>query len=156
MDGNADGADERGGRAMTRQTWLVVRIVVALMAIFVMGMWVGRMTAPKDVEIVEVVAEGGGDNAERQRGTYGDRVSMRVVPRYREALDLTEEQLEELRPAFIQAGRDMARYPAKSEGRFKTLLKFHETIRPALSDEQKEKLEGILEQYLKNTERESR
>ncbi len=138
---------------MTRQTWLVVRIVVALMAIFVMGIWVGRMTAPKEVEVVEVVPEKGGDPTERKRGTQADRVSVKVVQRYRAALDLTDAQLEELRPVFIRSGRDMAKYPAKSEGRFKMLLKFHEAIKPSLTEEQKGKLAGILEEFRENAGR---
>ena len=125
--------------------WIIVRIVTALIAIFALGIWVGRLTAPSS-EVVRLNPQGKEvttDENGRQRGTPADRVTLQVVKRYRARLNLTKDQLEELRPLFMETGKKMVRFPVRSQERIEILEGFHDQIAPFLSEEQREILKDL-------------
>ena len=125
-----------------KNTWVTVRIVCALVVIFSMGIWVGRLTAPESKVVrlnaqgKEIVVEENG----RERGTRADKVTVQVVKRYKAELDLSREQLEEMRPLFMEAGKKMVVHPAYSDERIQILTEFHKQIESLLNEEQKKKL----------------
>lgn len=125
-----------------KNTWVIIRIVCALAVIFSLGIWVGRMTAPEG-KIVRLNAQGKEivmkENG-RERGTRADKVTVLVVKRYKAELELTREQLEEMRPLFMAAGKEMVNYPAYSEERIEILRRFHKQIEPMLDEDQRAKL----------------
>lgn len=119
--------------------WIIIRIVLALAAIFSIGMWVGRITAPQmgeEVVIPEVEA------MDEQTLRYATQRAMR---RYRTELELTQEQMKTIRPMFVTVSRRMAMLPPNSKARLAVIEDFHDEIAPHLSDEQKANLKTILE-----------
>ena len=131
-----------------KQTWLIGRIVCALVVIFAMGIWVGRMTGPSQKgettpppEASDVPDREWGSPEQRARTV--DMVTKRVIPHYRNELTLSDEQLEELRPFFMHAGRQMAKHPPNTELRMWAVLQFHKRIKPLLDEQQQVRLEKI-------------
>lgn len=126
-------------------TWLMVRIGLALAAIFSLGIWVGRMTAPPasgPVMMFPASSGAGGEAAPRAQ-----RMSIsKVMEKYRSTLGLTDEQLETLRPSFEESGRKMLREPRRSAARLALIEQFHDEIRPLLTEDQQAKADGMLEE----------
>ncbi|MGI9243205.1 MAG: hypothetical protein ACR2RV_20575 [Verrucomicrobiales bacterium] len=128
-----------------KNTWIVARIVCALVAIFSLGIWVGRLTAP-EAEVVRLNARGNEIVVEengRERGTRADKVTQQVVRRYRAELNLNKAQMEEIRPLFMATGKEMVRFPPNSKERIDILLRFHQQIEPTLDEEQRAKLKVL-------------
>ena len=127
-----------------KQSWMIVRIVCALVVIFAMGVWVGRLTAPTPQGAS--LPEKESDAPERewgspeQRKRTVDMVSKRVIPHYQGSLQLSDEEVEELRPFFLHAGRQMWRsMPRTPRPGCGAVLGFHKRIAPFLDEEQKKR-----------------
>lgn len=122
--------------------WIIIRIVLALVAIFALGIWVGRVTAPEmNAPPFELSIEQD-DSADEMALK---QAFVRVMARYRAELELTNEQVRILRPEFVVVSRRMQVLPKVSKARLAVLEDFHEELRKHLSEEQKEKLDGITE-----------
>lgn len=136
-----------------KPTWMIARIVCALVVIFALGIWVGRLTAPREkVAAPPETPAGGmdrewGSPAERQRTI--DMVTKRVIPHYQSTLQMSDELVEELRPFFMHAGRQMAKHPPNTEGRMWAVLGFHKRIRPFLDEDQNKALTELGEDVRK-------
>ncbi len=119
--------------------WIVIRIGLALVAIFAIGMWVGRVTAPQVDEELVIPKEATMDEETLRYAT------QRAIRRYRNELDLSQEQMKTIRPMFLTVSRRMAMLPSHSKARLAVIEDFHDEISPHLSEEQKAKLTKIFE-----------
>jgi hypothetical protein len=114
----------------------------ALMAlIFVCGFLSGRLTAPRGGGAIEPTIT-------EPPAVSGNAATRRVITRYREDLNLSDEQLRELEPLFEAAGERMSVLPKNSAARLRELERFHEQMNPHLTGEQQERARGILEEAL--------
>ena len=123
-----------------KNKWIVIRILLALGAIFAIGMWVGRETAPQVEDEELVITEGATMDEETLR-----YATQRATRRYRNELELTQEQMKIIRPMVLNVSRRIAMLPPKSKARLAVIEDFHDEIRPHLTEEQKEKATKILE-----------
>jgi len=123
-----------------KTTWLVSRIALVLIAIFVLGIWVGRLTAPQSTSEVAVVLPESEGASERQI----QRVTKRAMRRYRRDLGLSQEQMSELKPLFIEVSHRMEMLPVRSKARLAVLEEFHGQIEDYLTPEQKRLADKIL------------
>jgi len=114
--------------------WIVIRIVFVLFAIFALGVWVGRMTAPQENDAELVIADGINKQVSPARL---DKVTRRALRRYTRELELTRDQVAKLRPLFYQVSKRMEILPKHSKARLAVIEDFHEQIVPYLTDEQK-------------------
>lgn len=125
-----------------KNTWIILRIVLSLVAIFALGIWVGRITAPETMRSsLESDLEAEADHSPRGAG----RVTRKAMERYQKDLGLSAEQMDRLRPAFENVTLRMVVLPKGSKARMAVVEDFHEEIAPHLTPEQREKAEGILE-----------
>ncbi len=114
--------------------WAVLRICLALIAIFAMGVLVGRLTDTPEAEAVTL-----------DGGAKLDRVSRRVFRRYQELLEFTDEQRLTLQERFVAVSLRMRILPRRSRARLVVLEDFHQEIAPFLTEVQREKADAILE-----------
>jgi len=120
--------------------WIVIRIILALVAIFAIGVWVGRVTAPQIPDEEVEIAEGATADEKALK-----HVTQRAMRRYRVELDLSDEQMKIIRPMILNVSRRIAILPRLSKARLAVIEDFHDEIRPHLTEEQKAKAQKILE-----------
>lgn len=124
-----------------KNQWIIIRIVLALVAIFAIGIWVGRVTAPEfAMQPLEVTI----DEADEADQVVLKRVVLRAMTKYRTDLDLTNEQVRILRPEFVATSRRMQVLPRTAKARLPVLEDFHAKIAEHLTEEQKVKLAEIM------------
>ena len=120
--------------------WIVIRIILSLGAIFAIGMWVGRVTAPQVEEEELAITDGPVMDEEALR-----YATQRATRRYRNELELTQEQMKIIRPMVLNVSRRIAMLPSHSKARLAVIEDFHDGMRPHLTEEQKAKATKILE-----------
>lgn len=116
--------------------WMVVRIGLVLAAIFSLGVWVGRMTAPVPVASFDAPSDTDSASSPHMR---------KVVGRYRHEVGLSEQQLESMREHFLEADREMRGLARDSPERVKVIERFHREIAPILNEEQQRRADALLE-----------
>jgi len=125
-----------------KNTWIILRIVLSLVAIFALGIWIGRTTAPDIVlSPTDSALESEADLSTKGSG----RVTRRAMERYQKELELSNEQMDLLRPAFENVTLRMIVLPKTSRARMAVVEDFHDEIAPHLTPEQQKKAGGILE-----------
>ena len=112
--------------------WAIIRIALALAAIFTLGIVVGRLTTSS--ESVEPPS----------RFVDVERASNRVMKRYHDTIGFTDEQLTDLRDQFRTVSRRMEILPKRSRARLAALEDFHEELATHLTEEQKKRADEIL------------
>ena len=119
-----------------RIPWPILRVSLAIVAIFALGVVAGRLSEgppekpdPPSPTVVEIT-----------------RAGQRVMARYREELKLTEEQMTTLAPMFARVSQRMAVLLPRSRARLAVLEDFHEEIDPILTKAQRPIANEILEQ----------
>ena len=118
-------------------TWVIVRIGLALAAIFSLGVWAGRMTAPSPIEVDHPAGPGDVPRSPQLR---------KVVDRYRQEVGLSEVQLEAMREGFLENDRKMRKLPRNSAERLEVIEQFHRDIAPLLTEEQQRRADALLEE----------
>ena len=116
--------------------WLVGRIVLTLLVIFILGVVVGRLTVPKVDDPFEVVIVD--EKANRLDEPRIRKVTRRAIAKYRQELQLTRAQLKELGPLFLETTRKMEDLKPKSQARLEQIEMFHKELQPHLTPEQVE------------------
>ena len=133
-----------------------LRVVLLLLVIFASGVWVGHLATERwggegeELAWEEEVDDEADSTTEAIDAPPTRREMIqntkRVAQRYRDSLQLTEEQVEALRPYFIEAGKAMMELPSNSPLRIGVLEQLHREIRPLLDDEQKVLSDEIVRQ----------
>lgn len=125
--------------------WIIIRIVLSLVVIFVLGIWVGRMTSSHvSVEPLQISIEKGDSKEEVEI----KKTTLRSLTKYRTHLRLTKDQVRTLRPEFSKVTRRMYFLPKLSKARLAVLEEFHEELQKHLSEEQREKLKELMKQAI--------
>lgn len=122
----------------------VFYISLCLVAIFGMGVWIGRLLPASPVNVTVDVS----DEIEVNVTTPADdrivtRATRRAFRRYNARLNFTQDQQEAVRSLFEAVGLQMAVLPKRSKARLEVLREFHKEIRPFLSEDQQEELDNI-------------
>lgn len=118
--------------------WIIIRVVLALIAIFAMGVWVGRTSMP--------LSEKGEVGTAISKRDDLPRMGKRVMTRYHEKLQFSDEQLETVRLMFVAVTRRMEILPKSSLARLAVLEDFHEELAQILTEEQRIVADQILEE----------
>ena len=131
-----------------RHTWLIARIVLVMAGIFACGVWVGRMTAPlPSLERRPPPLPPPGPRAGQPPPPAPGAGEVRhLLELYGARLDLTEEQLTQIRPLLEQATAEMQGLPARAPERFARIERFHEQMAGFLTPEQQERARQLLEE----------
>lgn len=129
-----------------RHTWLMARIV--MVGIFACGVWVGRMTAPlplleRRLPLPFPPGPRAGQPPPPPPGVGGVRHLLEL---YRARLELTEEQLTQIRPLLEQATAETRGLPSRAPERFARIERFHEQMAGYLTPEQQKRAQQLLEE----------
>lgn len=138
-----------GGHAMNlRHTWLVARIVLVMVGIFTCGVWVGRMTAPLPVleRRPPLPFPPGPRAGQPPPPPPGVGRVWHLLEIYRARLELTEEQLTQIRPLLEQATAETRGLPPRAPERFARLERLHEQMAGYLTVEQQKRAQQLLEE----------
>jgi hypothetical protein len=128
---------------MNRQHyWIIARVALTLIAIFACGVWVGRMTAmpgeirtpkPSDTRV-----------APAGQPIPASPMLRKVMERYRDELELTDEQFETIVPIFLDTNEQVRGNPRRSMGRLEGIERFHREIASILTPSQQEVADRML------------
>jgi len=117
-----------------KKYWLVGRIVLTLLVIFILGIVVGRLTTPIAEAPLEVVIVD--EKANRLSESRVRRVTRRAMTKYRQELQLTRAQMKDLGPLFLETTRKMDELELRSQARMEQIELFHKKMQPYLTPEQ--------------------
>jgi hypothetical protein len=127
-----------------KTTWIIARIALALIAIFALGIWVGRTTAPAPAGGEEIVLSPLPSESHSESELRA--LTVRQMKRYQQALGLSREEMKKLYPEFEALSRQIITLPKLSKARLLLIEEFHQRLNENLTEEQKVKATEILDQ----------
>lgn len=131
--------------------WIHLRLVLLTGGIFLLGALAGHMatlrwSAVPEQAITESTSADGDEasSAEDSSRRQVIRSTRKVMEQYRTTLGLTERQMDEVKPHFVEAGMAMGRLPKDSPNRVDVIARLHEQIRPLLNEDQRKLCDDVL------------